>query len=116
MEKYAIYHGNKKIGKLYHSKNGSNRVEFIEGLTLHNIPIMFYFPYRDKGQRVFEGAEVEEWIESRGFDRGRMNLTEILMELGMKEYDPWEIFKIFHGKSVHDKYWVTEINLEEKKK
>lgn len=84
IEKHKIYHGDMEIENLLHAENGKNRVEFIDGLTLYNLPIMFYFLDKEKGQRVLEGVEVEEFVESRGFDHGRMNLTEILMELGMK--------------------------------
>lgn len=109
MEKYRILHVDREIGTLWHGENGKNKVEFIDGLTLYNLPTMFYYLYKEKGQRVFEGVEVEEFIESRGFERGRMNLTEILMELGMKEYDPWEILKAFDGKTASDDYRVERV-------
>lgn len=108
-ERYRIYHGDKRIGTLVSVDDKPQRLEFVDGLKLGVVPIQFYFRYKDNGQRVFEDAgEIMGWIEDRGFDRGRMNLPGILLSMGLKEYDAWEIFKIQSGRNISDEIWVEK--------
>jgi len=111
-ERYLIHSNRDYIGVLIAEDDGPVKIELLDGLAEASVPALLYYQYKE-GQRVFDDSEqIMEWIESRCFDRGRMNLDEILADMGLKEYDAWQMFKKQKGRMANDK---LRIQKEEKK-
>lgn len=111
-ERYLIHNNRDYIGVLLAEDDVPVKIELLDGLDEASVPALLYYQYQS-GQRVFDDPElIMEWIESRCFDRGRMNLSEILVDMGLKEYDAWQIFKKMKGRMANDK---LRIQKEEKK-
>lgn len=49
---------------------------------------------------------VAEFIRYRCFDETRPDKDEILHDLGLMEYNPWEIVKVTHGRLWEDFIWI----------
>ena len=49
---------------------------------------------------------VYEFISYRCFEEGRPDKDELLSLLGLKEYNPWEIVKVTHGRLWEDFLWI----------
>lgn len=49
---------------------------------------------------------VYNFIEGRYFERGRPDIMERLEDIGLTEYNPWEIIKKTHGVMWEDYLWV----------
>lgn len=47
-----------------------------------------------------------EFIFYRCFEYGRADREEILKEMHLTEYNPWEIIKITHGRLYEDFTWI----------
>lgn len=111
-ERYLIHANRDYIGTLTTEDDVPVKIELLDGLTEASVPALLYYQYKE-GQRVFDDSElIMEWIESRCYDRGRMNLDEILADMGLKEYDAWQMFKRQKGRMANDR---LRIQKEEKK-
>ncbi len=58
---------------------------------------------------LFDNPSVEqvyEFLESRCMDRHRTQLEEYLNDLGLSEYNPYEIVRITHGIMWEDFMWL----------
>lgn len=111
-ERYLIQVRRDYIGVLIAEDNIPVRLELLDGLTEGVVPALLHYQYQ-AGQRVFDDpGQIMEWVESRCFDRGRMNLGEILQDMGLQEYDAWQMFKKQKGRMANDK---LRIEKEEKK-
>lgn len=44
-------------------------------------------------------------LRDRCFDKNRPDCIELLQSIGLKEYNPYEICRITHGKMIQDKTW-----------
>ena len=49
---------------------------------------------------------INDFFESRCFDRSRPDKDELLKELGLSDYEPIEIIKRTHGSMCHDFIWI----------
>lgn len=111
-ERYSLHNNRDYIGVVITEDDVPVKIELLDGLDEASVPALLYYQYQS-GQRVFDDPElIMEWIESRCFDRGRMNLGEILQDMGLKEYNPWQMFKRQKGRMANDK---LRIQKEEKK-
>lgn len=87
-----------------------------------------YFRYTDELPKIpFLNSsptleQVYDFLESRCMDRHREQIKEYLEDLGLKEYNPYEIVKITHGAMWEDFMWLKfpdetitweEVNLRE---
>ena len=111
-DRYQIHIRRDYIGTLIAEDDIPVRIDLLDGLEAGVVPALLHYQYQE-GQRVFDDPEqIMEWVESRCFDRGRMNLDEILQDMGLKEYDPWEMFKRQKGRMANDR---LRIQKEEKR-
>lgn len=58
---------------------------------------------------LFDNPTVEQmydFIESRCMPKERTQLPEYLSDLGIDEYNPWEIVKLTHGVMWEDYLWL----------
>lgn len=109
-DRYLIRVRRKYIGTLIAENDIPVRVDLLDGLDTILVPALFHFQYLE-GQRVFDDPDqVMEWVESRCFDRGRMNLNEILQDMGMQEYNAWEMFKRQKGRMANDRLGIQKKN------
>ena len=51
-------------------------------------------------------ARVYEFLESRCYENGRMDLEEILAQVGMSWNNPWEWVYLTHGVTWEDYLWI----------
>ncbi|MCD8015598.1 MAG: hypothetical protein LUG99_21050 [Lachnospiraceae bacterium] len=63
-------------------------------------PLKQLFAYKDMTR-----DQLNRIFEMRCFDRNRADIAEILMRLGLDEYNPYEIVKKTHGVSYNDYIW-----------
>jgi hypothetical protein len=47
-----------------------------------------------------------EFFEHRCFPRDRLNVRQLLTELGLNKYDPYEIVRKTRGQMFDDYYWI----------
>ena len=66
-----------------------------------NLPAKQFFYAYDKMDLV----KFSELMESRCWDRNRVDIMQLLRKLGMEEYDPVEIVRRTHGVSYNDSIW-----------
>lgn len=50
--------------------------------------------------------DLESFLESRCFPKNRANAKDILENIGLEEYDPFEIVKKTQGKMAEDDQWL----------
>jgi len=50
--------------------------------------------------------KVIEWFSDRVFPEERVDCKELLEELGLERYDPWEIAKLTRGTLMTDGWWL----------
>ena len=70
---------------------------------------------KDPVKQIFSSDNISrirfgEIIRSRCFDEHRTDSQQLLSLLGLKEFNPYEICKITHGKMVQDKIWFKFAN------
>ena len=53
--------------------------------------------------------DLEMFLESRCFERNRLDKTILLKDIGLKTYDVWEIIKKTKGKKEEDNQWIEWI-------
>ncbi len=63
------------------------------------------FPQPFMGDKL-DLERVYRFLESRCFERERPDKDLILGQLGVSEYNPWEIVKKTHGRLLEDMIWV----------
>jgi hypothetical protein len=61
--------------------------------------------YSPKGE-----SSILEWLKERVFSKERENCDFILKNLGLVEYDLWEVLKVTEGKTLLDKYNIQFVN------
>lgn len=50
--------------------------------------------------------DLKKFLESRCFPRNRTNAKEILTNMGLEEYDPFQIVKKTQGRMAEDDQWL----------
>ena len=82
---------------------GTNKVEFV---LKPNVPER-YKPWGLFRNSDRESAfNVMRWFEDRAFPEERVGCKELLEELGLDRYDPWEIVKKTRGPLMTDYFWL----------
>lgn len=74
-----------------------------------NVSYIIYKREIPKVPYLFENPTVEQiynFLETRCMPEGRTQLGEYLDDLGLAEYNPWEIVKITHGVMWEDFLWL----------
>lgn len=62
-------------------------------------------------KQPFWGGKVDlfriyNFLEDRCYEMGRPDMPEILKQMNLKEYNPWEMVKITHGRIYEDCLWL----------
>ena len=65
-----------------------------------------YFLDISQVDTIVDVTSLNDWFESRCFLRSRADKDILLREMGLKEYNPFHIVKIFKGAMFEDYYWV----------
>jgi len=55
---------------------------------------------------VESAFKVTKWFSDRAFPEERVDCKELLEELGLERYDPWEIVKLTRGTLMTDGWWL----------
>jgi len=106
IRRYHLYSGDKVIGQFIYSDK--LEISLVDNLRMIDIPMFFYKKYTE-GQRAFKDDIVREWVCSRVIPSGRQNISEILREIGLEEYDELGIFMHFKGRFSQDEFRIEEI-------
>ena len=61
----------------------------------------------DMGKPV-DDSMIREWISERVIPRERVNINQILDQLGIKEYDAWEIVRRLQGRTIDNAVWLAK--------
>ena len=51
-------------------------------------------------------ADVSRFFASRCFPKERRNCRQLLQDLGLAEYKPWDIVRKTHGRQLEDYCWI----------
>jgi len=112
-EKFVIFKKLKnrtdlEIGILI-KENDSKVLILQDNIPVEHIPFDFTVEYM-AGRRVIKGEIVDNWINDRVPPPYRQDINDILKELELREYNQWELFKRYLGRSVRDTYFITQIS------
>ncbi len=110
-EKYVIFERLKGKTTLVGSliKSGQEKVlTLVDGLEQCNVPFQFIRGYGN-GIREFGTEQVDKWIRNRIPPPYRQDIDDVLRALGVADYDEWEIFKAYSGRSARDFYFIERV-------
>ena len=65
-----------------------------------------YFLDISQVDAIVDATSLNDWFESRCFLRSRADKEILLRGMGLKEYNPLHIVKIFKGAMFEDYYWI----------
>lgn len=107
-EKYVILKKSEQgtIGQLVIEDNMA-WINLNPNLNEKVIPLHFRNSYHKNIYRI-DNKQVDKWIKTRIPPQYRQDISEVLQSLGLKEYDEYQIFKAYKGKSVRDDYYIEK--------
>lgn len=65
--------------------------------------------FLEKGEKTVNAYWSEMWVNQRIVPSDRQNLGQILRDNGLKEYDPYELLMLAHGRCAQDDYYLEQI-------
>lgn len=65
----------------------------------------------ESGRRLFTDREVRMWIKDRIVPPERQNIGEILRNVGIEEYDEFEILRFCKGRSCMDAFEMEDTDM-----
>lgn len=75
-------------------------------------PYFYPFEFYELGNRSFDYKvthdDIAEFFNDRAMDKNRQGIYEYLMELGLTEWNGWEICKRVHATTMEDFFWITQ--------
>lgn len=102
-----LYYGNKLVGRMILREAPEDCImELKDGMDFPQVPPEVYREYMDHGARRFTGEPVHEFICSRVEPPGRMNIGQILDDMGLVQYDPVAMFIWHKGRCCMDKFRI----------
>lgn len=109
-EKYAILKKSEKdiIGYLYINDNKVAEITLNPRLNENVVPAHFRPAFRRKMYTVND-KQVHKWVGTRIPPQYRQDISDVLISLGLKEYDEYKMFKAYRGKSVRDDYYIEKV-------
>jgi len=83
----------------------------IETTPRSNDVIIKKYNNSEIGKQLFYKGRIDReriynFVKSRCFEPNRADIKEILKEMNLEEYNPWEMIKITHGVDWDDFYWI----------
>lgn len=98
--------------------NVFSHFDYVGVLTYNTETTMFSFEYKGNTQNAYDTRlflcwdKDPKWFKSALFDRvcppNRVDIRDILRQLGMKRYDAWELIKYCHLSSCNDLVWMQK--------
>ena len=73
---------------------------------IHKTIFSDYFLDVSQVSSIVDPISLNDWFESRCFLRSRADKDILLEGMGLKEYNPFHIVKIFQGAMFEDYYWI----------
>ena len=111
-EKYAILKKSEKnsiIGYLYLDDNKAAKITLNPDVNINSVPAHFRPSYLE-GVYTIDNSQVYKWVGTRIPPQYRQDISDVLKSLGLKEYDEYQIFKAYKGRSVRDDYYIKKVN------
>ena len=107
-EKYTILReSNTALTGYIYISNNKGTIELNPKAEVNDIPFNFRREFR-QGIYQIDSQSVFEWIVQRIPPQYRQDITDVLKELGLKEYNEFELFKVYRGKSVRDDFYIKK--------
>lgn len=97
--KFNYMDGNNNILATVYVDSRTKEVSFIN--YTNNI---FARPFGISETATFN--DVIDFFKERTFPENRVNLKDILKQMGLKEYDPYLMCKKLKGRTEQDPYWI----------
>ena len=105
MKNYKLYDGDIYIGTFKVLGTDNVEVDLIPNLNLFNVPCDFWKGYKS-GRTKFTGKEARNFVTDRVIPSYRHGINLYLKHIGLKEYDPLEIFLHNHGRYTQDSFRI----------
>lgn len=119
MSKRVFYlkYKNNLVG--YFVEDGLDYLSYVRNLESSNLPENIKFPvglypvYRLRALEKLESyvpssEDIADWFSDRTFPQERPNAETLLRNLGLEEYNLWEIMKATKAVSLDDYFWISE--------
>jgi hypothetical protein len=92
------------VGQL-EKEDGLYKVHLFDGFDPHCVPYDFRKLYGE-GRHDFSDREVRGFIYDRVVPPERQDMNDLLKEMGLENYDEWEVFKACRGSFCTDKFSI----------
>lgn len=96
---------------LYYEKGKQFYIELPDDVDEWEAPLLFA-SFVNKGERTINSYWSKEWVRQRITPSDRQNISDILRDNKLKEYDEFDLLMLAKGRCAQDDYYLTE--LEEK--
>lgn len=114
MESYPFMKGIHQIGVFNYEKESNTYSLIIEDTkSVENIPWGFIDDVTNKFIDPIDARQrliAEAWVEGRIVQPDRQDIKEILEQIGLTEYNQFNILKFTRGWSRYDDYWIKVLN------
>ena len=110
LKSFALHDANlndKKVGTFTYDTNKKCFAMMIDSsISIKDLPLSLELLIHN-GNYIIEHDDVIRWVRSRICPPGRHNIREILSELGLEEYDEFEIIYATKAKCDKDDLYIT---------
>lgn len=107
----TIWHKNGKtedilIGYIRIPDRENITMDLMPYMNVLDLPIFAWYNYSTKGQLHFKGEAIYDWICNRVTPSNRQGIHELLMDVGITEYDAVSLFVWANGKFSNDQLHI----------
>lgn len=107
LEHFFIMEGSRKVALFQRdSVTGKYAAELLD--KSGRFPIVLFGFYGERS--VADPDMVDYWVRTRVYPKNRQNISDILQQLGLTEYDPWKLFLAVNGRNTDDAYYIKRVD------
>ena len=100
--------GNKQVALLYYDEVAKHfRIEIDEQADVSKLPISLRV-HAEQGRYHLNESFSMDWVRARICPPSRQNISTILQEIGLPEYDEFGLIMYTHGHSLMDDLFLAE--------
>jgi hypothetical protein len=103
MESFPLFNDHVKIGMISYDRS-ADKFECAMSIGVLPEQLPYEFTYNVDGS--IDPDEVRFWVYERVIPCNRMGIDGLLDELGLKQWDAWDMLKAVDGRCVRDRFSI----------